>query len=120
MTMKAQQRIVNIMSELVKNALEADASAIDVNIKRSGDLFEITIQDDGSGMDDKTLSEIKEKLNQPHQEIYDEYYSGLAGFNQSDSGLNVVGFQVDEAEIETSSEGTKIRVKRLNTPKDKH
>lgn len=117
--MKTQQRIVNIMSELVKNALEADATAIDVNIKRSEELFEITIQDDGQGMDEKTLEEVQEKLNQPHQEIYDEYYSGLAGFNQSDSGLNVVGFQIDEAEIETSSEGTKIRIKRMNNNKDK-
>lgn len=117
--MKAQQRIINIMSELVKNALEADATAIDMNIKRSDALFEITIQDDGKGMDEKTLKEVQEKLNQPHQEIYDEYYSGLIGFNQSDSGLNVVGFQVDKAEIETSPEGTKIRIKRLNNSKDK-
>ena len=117
--MKTQQRIVNIMSELVKNALEADSSDINVNIKRSEDLFGITIQDDGKGMNDETLKEVQEKLNQPHQEIYDEYYSGLAGFNQSDSGLNVVGFQIDEAEIETSSEGTKIRIKRMNNNKDK-
>ena len=119
MTMKAQQRIVNIMSELVKNALEADATDIDMKIKRSEDLFEITIQDDGKGMDKKTLKEVQEKLNQPHQEIYDEYYSGLAGFNQSDSGLNVVGFQVDEAEIETNSDGTKIRIRRMNNNKEK-
>lgn len=115
--MKAQQRIINIMSELVKNALEADSTDINVSIKRSADLFEITIQDDGNGMDEGTLKDAIDKLNQPHQAVYDEYYSGLAGFNDSDSGLNVVGFQVDEAEIETSPEGTKIRVKRLNNTK---
>ena len=115
--MKAQQRIVNIMSELIKNALEADATDINLNIKRSADLFEITIQDDGKGMDEATLKDVQKKLKQTRREIYDEYYSGLAGFNQSDSGLNVVGFQVDEAEIETSPEGTKIRVKRLNNTK---
>ena len=49
--MKAEQRIVNIMSELIRNALEADATDIYLNIKRSVDLFEITIQDDGKGMD---------------------------------------------------------------------
>lgn len=36
--MKAQQRIINIMSELVKNALEADSTDINVSIKRSADL----------------------------------------------------------------------------------
>lgn len=116
--MKTQQRIVNIMSELVKNALEADSSDINVNIKRSEDLFEITIQDDGKGMNDETLKEVQKKLNQPHQFVYDEYYSGLAGFNQSDSGLNVVGFQIDEAEVETSPEGTTIRVRRLKNSKE--
>ena len=115
--MKAQQRIINIMSELVKNALEADSTDINVSIKRSADLFEITIQDNGKGMDEATLKDATEILNQPHQVVYDEYYSGLAGFNQSDSGLNVVGFQVDEAEIKTSPEGTTIRVKRLNNNK---
>ena len=110
--MKAQQRIVNIMSELVKNSLEADASDIDIKIKRTDDFFEIIIQDDGHGMDAETLKETREKLNQPHQRVYDEYYSGLAGSNQSASGLYVVGFQVDEADVESSPEGTKIRVRR--------
>lgn len=107
------------MSELVKNALDAEASDINVNIKRSGDTFEVTVQDDGKGMNDSTLKEVEEKLNQPHQEVYDEYYSGLAGFNRSDSGLNVVGFQVDETTIETSPEGTKIQVKRDGSKTEK-
>ena len=115
--MKSKQRIINIMSELVKNSLEADAEDINVNIKRNPEFIEITVQDNGRGMDEKTVQGVREKLNQAHRTIYDEYYSGLAGFNQSDSGLNVVGFQVDEAEIETSPEGTTIRVKRLNNNK---
>lgn len=110
--MKSKQRIINIMSELVKNSLEADAGDINVNIKRNPEFIEITVQDDGWGMDDKTVQEVQEKLNQAHRAIYDEYYSGLAGFQQSDSGLNIVGFQVDEAEVISSPEGTTIRVKR--------
>lgn len=110
--MKSKQRIINIMSELVKNSLEAEATDINVNIKRNPDFFEVTVQDDGGGMDEKTLENVREKLNQPHRGIYDEYYSGLAGFQQSESGLKLVAFQVDEAEVETSPEGTTIRVKR--------
>ena len=110
--MKSKQRIINIMGELVKNSLEADAEDINVNIKRNPEFIEITIQDDGRGMDEKTLQEVQAKLNQEHRTIYDEYYSGLAGSGQSDSGLNLVGFQVDEAEVTSSPEGTTIRVKR--------
>lgn len=117
--MRSQQRIVNIMSELVKNALEADSSDVNVNIKRESDFFEITVQDNGKGMSETTLNKAQEILNQPHRDIYDEYYSGLAGFNQSDSGLNVVGFQIDESEITSSPEGTTIRVKRDNTNSSK-
>lgn len=107
------------MGELVKNSLEADAEDINVNIKRNSEFLEITVQDDGRGMDAKTLQEVQEKLNQEHRAIYDEYYSGLAGFQQSDSGLNIVGFQVDEAEVTSSPEGTTIRVKRARHKNEK-
>lgn len=117
--MKSKQRIINIMSELVKNSLEADSSDININVKRLPEYFEVTVQDNGGGMDEKTLTEVREKLEQPHRVVYDEYYSGLAGFNQSDSGLNIVGFQVDEAEVETSDEGTTIRVKRARHKNEK-
>ena len=66
----------------------------------------------------KTCCQLKAE-GKDNREIYDEYYSGLAGFNQSDSGLNVVGFQIDESEITSSPEGTTIRVKRDNTNSSK-
>lgn len=118
--MKSKQRIINIMGELVKNSLEADAEDINVNIKRTPECIEITVQDDGRGMDEQTLKKVQEKLNQEHRTIYDEYYSGLAGLNQSESGLNLVGFQVDEAEVTSSPEGTTIRVKRDRQKNEKN
>ena len=110
--MKSKQRIVNILSELVKNSLDADASDINVKIKRTDDFFVVTIQDDGKGMDAETLETVRKKLNQPIRPIYDEYYSGLTGNNHSESGLNLVGFQVDEVEVDSNPQGTTIRVKR--------
>lgn len=110
--MKTKERTLNILNELVKNALDADATDINVNIKNTAEFLEITVKDNGSGMDEEALEKAKKRLNQEHMSIYDEYYSGLAGSQQAGSGLNLVGFQVDESKIETTSEGTTIRVKR--------
>lgn len=94
--MKTKERTLNILNELVKNALDADATDINVNIKNTAEFLEITVKDNGSGMDEEALEKAKKRLNQEHMSIYDEYYSGLAGSQQAGSGLNLVGFQVDE------------------------
>jgi hypothetical protein len=50
---------VSAIAELVDNALEASARRIDINIRKSptADDFDVTILDDGIGMDAETLTE---------------------------------------------------------------
>jgi sensor histidine kinase YesM len=109
----SKRRIVSIVSELICNSLDAGATDISVSINRNSEKFEITVKDNGSGMDEKTLKEVKRILNQPLKEVYEEYYSALAGNTYTDSGLNIVGFQVDKAEVESSpNKGTTIKVSR--------
>lgn len=49
---------VSAVAELVDNALEASARRIDIGIRKTAeDDFEVTILDDGSGMDAETLTE---------------------------------------------------------------
>lgn len=50
---------VSAVAELVDNALEASARRIDIQIKKSavGDDFEVSVLDDGTGMDAETLTE---------------------------------------------------------------
>lgn len=50
---------VSAIAELVDNALEAFARRIDIHIRKStaGDDFEVSILDDGTGMDAETLTE---------------------------------------------------------------
>lgn len=110
--MKPNERTLNILSELVKNSLEADSSDVNVKIKKRPEYIEITVQDNGKGMDVETMKKVETTLNQSHKRVYDDYYGGLAGINQSASGLNIVGFQVDDVEIESNTEGTTIRVRR--------
>lgn len=112
--MKSNERTLNILSELVKNSLDAESSEVNVNIKKADDFIEITVQDNGKGMNDETAKEVHAILNQPRKRVYDEYYSGLLGSNHSESGLKNIGYQVDESDVESSPEGTTIRVKREN------
>src|SRR5690242_9873813 len=50
---------VSAVAELVDNALEASARRIDIHIRKSaaGEDFEVSILDDGTGMDAETLAE---------------------------------------------------------------
>lgn len=112
--MKSNERTLNILSELVKNSLEAESSDVNVTIKNLPEYTEIVVQDNGTGMDKDTVKSVHNILNQSRKRVYDEYYSGLAGINRSESGLKNVGYQIDEAEIESTPEGTKIRVQREN------
>jgi light-regulated signal transduction histidine kinase (bacteriophytochrome) len=107
-----EKRILGIVCELISNSLNSKSSDISVSIKRDTEKFEVTVKDNGKGMDECSLNEIRRILNQPHREVYEEYYSGLAGSAYTDSGLNIVGFQIDKATVESDSEGTTITVMR--------
>src|SRR2546421_5353587 len=50
---------VSAIAELVDNSLEASARRIDIHIRKStsGDDFEVSVLDDGTGMDGDTLTE---------------------------------------------------------------
>lgn len=114
-----KKRIVNILNELVSNAIEAESSNIEIHIKRDDEKIEFIIEDNGKGMDKETLEKVRLILKQPHRKIYDEYYSGLGGSATSDSGLNIVGFQIDEAEVMSGPEGTRLKLIRYKTNNQK-
>lgn len=106
------KKITGIVCELISNSISAKSTNISVGINRDEEKFVITVKDNGKGMDEKTLKEIRRILNQPHREMYEDYYGELAGNTTSDSGLNIIGFQIDKAQVESSPEGTTITVMR--------
>ena len=105
-------KILDIVCELISNSLNAKSSEVNANIKLDSDKFVITVKDNGKGMDEDKLKEIRRVLNQPQREVYEEYYSGLAGNFSTDSGLNIIGFLIDEAHVESGPEGTTITIVR--------
>lgn len=109
------KKIQAVVNELLSNSLEAQASDISININIDDEETVIKIRDNGKGMDEETLNYVKRILKQPHRKDMEEYYGNLAGGTGGGSfgsGLNLVGFQIDEAEVESSKEGTMIIVKK--------
>lgn len=110
------KKIESVVIELLANSLEANASDVNINITINDKEFVIKITDNGKGMDEETVSEVKRTLNQPHRKDMEDYYGALAGNlnrgGSSGSGFNLLGIQIDEAQVESSKEGTTIIVKR--------
>lgn len=109
-------KVQSIVDELLANSLEAESTDISINIKRSEEDVTIKITDNGKGMDEKTLEYVKRILNQPYRKDMEEYYGSLAGSGHAREGncggLNLVGFQIDYADVTSSKEGTTFIVKR--------
>lgn len=105
-------KIKLIVDELLSNSLEAKSRDININIKRDDDEIVIRVSDNGNGMDQETLNKVRKTLKQPYRKDLDEYYGHLAGMEIAQGGLNIVGMQVDSAEVESSPQGTSITVKR--------
>lgn len=107
------KKIKGIVKELLSNALEAESSDINIDIKRASDQTIITIKDDGNGMNNDALHQVRNVLNQPRRNDIEEYYGGLAGNSPTSSGLNVVSTLVDEAEVNSRlGKGTIVKVVR--------
>ncbi len=108
-----KEKIEGIVMALLANSLNSKASKIGVNVERDDISTTITVEDNGRGMNDKTIKIVKTTLNQPRRDEVEEYYGCLAGNCNCGSGLTIVGMLVDEAQVESKeNEGTKIIVRR--------
>lgn len=116
-------KIQSIVDELLANALEADSTNINIDVTRDKEAVVIKITDNGKGMDAETLKDVKRILNQPYRKDIEEYYGSLAGGGHAREGnfggLNLVGFQIDYADVKSSEEGTTFVVKRKHTHESK-
>ena len=105
------KKIQGIVKELLSNSLHADSQNININIRKDKNVTEIEISDNGGGMDEETLNYVSKVLQQPHRKDMADYYLGLVGNSSQGSGLNLVGLLVDEAQIESSQKGTRVKVR---------
>lgn len=105
------KKILGIVQELISNSLQADSKEINIKISRNEETI-IEVVDDGRGMDEKTLDYVTKVLNQPKRKDMESFYEGLVGHSSQGSGLNLVGLLSSEAQVESSSQGTRIIIRR--------
>jgi len=112
--MKKDLRKINgIISELIANAINAGARNIKSTVEDTGEEIIITVNDDGKGMNDKKLGEVRTTLNMPRHIELEEYYGELTGQSLRYPGLIMVSIMTDRAEITTElGKGTTITVFR--------
>jgi signal transduction histidine kinase len=110
-----RRHIRGIVDELMSNAIKAKATQIDIRISQSDEEIQISVSDNGVGMDDKQLYTVKERLNRGRRDEMEEYYGFLAGESMVGTGLGLVGIQTDRAEVTSApNQGTKITVYRTH------
>ncbi len=111
------KKVQAIVNELIGYSLSSEAKKIDCSISIDENQVIIKVQDNRKSMDEETLNYVRRILKQPHRKDMEEYYGNLAGDIYAGdgllgSGLNLIGFQLDGAEIESSKDGTSITVKK--------
>lgn len=104
-----QDKVQDIVNELVHNAMRSGASKINVAIEDLEHTLRITVEDNGIGMKPNKVSQLLASLNSGRRDELEMF----AGADYTRTGLMMVGIMTDEAEIEsTPGEGTKIVIYR--------
>ena len=90
--------------ELIQNSIEADAKHIRICVKSDGGTHRVTVSDDGRGMDEEALLQIKKKG-----------YSSKEG--NRGKGLYLAASQAEGFEVKSKKgEGTEIRFTLRSMP----
>lgn len=108
-----RRHIRGIVDELMSNAIKAKATQIDISIAQSDEAIQITVTDNGIGMDEAQVLATKRRLNKGRRDELEEYYGSLAGESLLGKGLALVSMLTDRAEVSsTPRQGTEITVYR--------
>ncbi len=108
------KKVKGILDELICNSMKAGAKVLEAKIMDKEDRFEIYIKDDGEGMDEETLKEVKESLSIPRRCEMETYYGNLAGQGTGNWRLSIIGMMTDEFEINSKKDqGTEIKIIRM-------
>ncbi len=93
--------VLGIINALVRQALRAKATRVEVHLEHFEDTARITVTDNGAGIDQDELAIMRTRLNQPLREELAKYYGVLAGRSVGDS-LSIVGMMTDRVDIHSA------------------
>lgn len=94
------KKISRIVDEIMTLLLKEDTNEVEFKIKRDRDKTTINIIDYGTHFDSACIEQFERTLNAQRQGEVEEYYWQLAGENDCDEELILVGAMIDEAKVE--------------------
>lgn len=106
------KKISKILDELVTFCLLHGTNTMNIAIENHKDFFKLQIQGDSIDCNDKRVKKLKNLLTSPRQTEIEEYYWELAGENDHDTELSLVGAMIDKAEIEFCEDNFAITLYR--------
>jgi hypothetical protein len=106
-----KQKIMHLLDELLKYALQTEPQKVTIEIEDLGDQVRITVREIGTRRNERECQEAQCFLNAPRRSELQDYYSGLAGEDAvAPCDLRIVRMMVDGGCIEPSESGMQITV----------
>lgn len=106
------KKVTLIMNELMNLMLRNGADNIDINIKRHGDISEVTLIQRQCKYPEDMVESIRYDLNTQRQCEMEGYYWQLVGDDEPSEELHLVGAMIDEAVVEMRNNDLYIHITR--------
>lgn len=101
-----------IMNELVNLMYQHGAEDVDVNIKKNGEISELTVIHRNAEYAKDFVDQVRYDLNTQRQCEVEGYYWQLVGDDEPSEELHLVGAMVDTAEVEMKENDLHIHITR--------
>ena len=108
------KRVCKIVDELTTIFLSEDTNEVDFKIITGPEKTIIRIVDYHTNYSDAFINHFSKTLNNQRQSEIEEYYWQLAGENESENELTLIGAMVDSATVEKRDGNLYVEIVRLN------
>lgn len=106
--MKKKEYILHLLGEIASYMLTDSPSRLVVSLHQEEDGLHLSVMDNTKRSPDE-LSAMAKALNPPERPELADYYGSMAGSDLvGGARLNLIGWQVKKADVETMPDGTKI------------
>lgn len=123
--MKTKEYIMHLLTEISNFVLESGPNRMVISLHQEEDGLHLSVLDN-TERTDEALTAIRKTLNTAARPELAEYYGSMAGSDLIGAArLNLIGWQVKQADVSKTNEGTKIDLwlgsdrfdsKRFNMP----
>lgn len=106
------KKVSKIIDEITTYTLKNGATEIDIKIKNTPDYFKLRFEIKNFTLSKDEYYNLLKALQSPRQMEIEEYCWELAGENDIDMGINLIGSMTDDANVEINGETTIIELFR--------